>query len=99
MTEIKRKGTLQSIISCISNHFWSIPKGVNWTLRQFKTENLKFHLKKLSRTRDIQNYPNQGCSRIEFYTIFWDCTHADIHVIMIIILEAKRLLLKYSFFL
>ena len=31
---------------------------------------MKLQLKKLSRTKDIQNFPTKGCDRIKIYTIF-----------------------------
>ena len=40
---------------------------------EFKTRNVKFHLKKYD--RDIWNFPTQGCGRIAFYTIFWDWSY------------------------
>ena len=74
MTENEKQGALQSMISCISTHFWSITSV--W-IDNLEVSNYHSRLqpKKLSRTRDIWNFPTKGWADTAFYTSYWIRTY------------------------
>ena len=77
MAENERHRELQTTISCIFNCLWSITRV--WIESLVPDHFSKLQHKKLSRTRDILcrtrdivNFPTQGCADTTFYTIYWE---------------------------
>ena len=65
------------VISCNSNHFWSITRVSIESLGSFRLETQNFISKSLVEPKifKVQSFITQGCGRIRLYTIFWDETY------------------------